>query len=175
MRSRFRIAGHPAHPMLVMFPVALLPLLLVLDAVQWYTANDALWTATFWVAAFGLVTTLVAIVPGLVDLAAIPNESRAHRTALFHTVVGFTILATYVGAVWARWPVGTAPDRFGLALGIDIAGTLLVTIQGWLGGELVYRHHIGVRTPAEGGDPVALEGGGAEGSRSARGRPFGKS
>jgi uncharacterized membrane protein len=157
MESRFRVAGHPAHPMLVMFPVALLPLLLVLDLVHRFVGAEGAWEAGFWVAAVGLVTTVVAIVPGLVDMAAIPNESRAHRTAVFHTIVGFTILAVYAATTFVRWPAGSAPDQFGLALGIDVVGVLLVTIQGWLGGELVYKHHIGVRTPAEGGDPVALD------------------
>lgn len=156
MRSRFRIAGHPAHPMLVMFPVALLPLLLVLDAVHWYTGDAGVWTAGFWVAAVGLVTTVVAIVPGIVDMAAIPDGTRAHRTALFHAIVGTSILIVYAAGVWARWPAGSGPEEFALAAGIDVLGTLLVSVQGWLGGELVYRHHIGVRTEAEGGDPVAL-------------------
>lgn len=157
MESRFRLAGHPAHPMLVMFPVALLPLLLVLDLVHRFLGSPGAWEAGFWVAAVGLVTTVIAIVPGLVDMAAIPDGSRAHRTALFHTIVGFTILAAYAATLWARWPAGSPPDRAGLALGLDAAGVVLVTIQGWLGGELVYRHHIGVRTVAEGGDPVTLD------------------
>lgn len=167
MQSRFRVAGHPAHPMLVMFPIALLPLLVVLDAVHAYNGDLGVWTAGFWIAAVGLVTTIVAIVPGLVDMAAIPNASRAHRTAVFHAIVGFTILAVYAATLWARWPMGSGPDRFGLALATDIVGVLLVSIQGWLGGELVYRHHIGVRTTTEGGDPVVLANGRA--ARSTRG------
>ncbi|HVM44971.1 MAG TPA: DUF2231 domain-containing protein, partial [Candidatus Thermoplasmatota archaeon] len=152
MRSRFRIAGHPAHPMLVMFPTAMLPLLIVLDGLHWYTGDAGAWTVGFWVAIVGLVTTLVAIVPGIVDLAHIPNETRAHKTALFHFIVGMTILGVYAAAVWARWPAGSAPDRLALAFGIDVFGTLLVTLQGWLGAELVYKHHVGVSSTAEGGD-----------------------
>lgn len=162
MRSRFRVAGHPAHPMLVMFPTALLPLMILFDALHWWTGDAGLWTAGFWIAVAGAATTVVAIVPGLVDLAAIPDETRAHRTAVFHMIVGFTILAVYGAAIWARWPVGSGPGNFALASGIDVVGTLLVTLQGWLGGELVYKHHVGVRTVAEGGDPVALTGGDAK-------------
>lgn len=169
MRSRFRIAGHPAHPMLVMFPTAMLPLMVLMDGLHWYTQDAGVWTAGFWIAVAGLVTTLVAIVPGLVDLAAIPNETRAHRTALFHFIVGMTILAVYVAAVWARWPAGSGPEgAFVLAASIDVVGTLLVTLQGWLGGELVYKHHIGVRTTAEGGDPVVLTGGEKDGRAERR-------
>lgn len=145
--------------MLVMFPMALLPLMILLDGLHGWTGDVGLWTAGFWVAVAGLVTCAVAIVPGLVDLSAIPNETRAHKTAVFHMIVGFTILATYAAALWVRWPVGSGPDRFVLGAAVDIIGALLVTLQGWLGGELVYKHHMGVRTVAEGGDPVALTGG----------------
>lgn len=158
MRSRVRVAGHPAHPMLVMFPTALLPLMVLLDALHWWTRDAGMWTVGFWIAVAGLATTAIAIVPGIVDLAAIPNETRAHKTAVFHFIVGMTILAVYAAAVWARWPAGSDDGRFVLTAAIDVVGTLLVTIQGWLGGELVYKHHIGVRTVAEGGDPVALTG-----------------
>ncbi|HET6404048.1 MAG TPA: DUF2231 domain-containing protein [Candidatus Thermoplasmatota archaeon] len=168
MESRFRIAGHPAHPMLVMFPTALLPLLILLDVLHLWTGDAGAWTVGFWVALAGLVMTALAIVPGIVDMAAIPNETRAHRTALFHFVVGMTILATYAAAVWVRWPAGSAPDRFGLAFAVDIIGTLLVTAQGWLGAELVYRHHVGVKTVAEGGDPVALAAKGDDAAREKR-------
>ena len=157
MQSRVRILGHPVHPMLVVVPSALFPLLLLLDAVHFFTGDDAVWRAGFWVAAAGVVTTLVAMVPGIVDMARIPDGSRAHRVALFHFVLGTLTLVAYVAATWVRWGAGT--DRFLLAAGVEVLGTLLVVAQGWLGSELVYKHHVGVNTPAEGGDPVTLEGG----------------
>ncbi|HEX2022947.1 MAG TPA: DUF2231 domain-containing protein [Candidatus Thermoplasmatota archaeon] len=155
MESRARILG---HPMLVVFPTALLPLLALLDVLWYAFGDDALWTAGFWIAAAGVATTLAAMAPGLVDMAAIPDGTKAHRTAVFHVVVGVTVLLAYAASLWARWPAGSAPDGVALATGIDVAGVLLVTVQGWLGGELVYKHHVGVPTSAEGAEPVALTG-----------------
>lgn len=154
MESRFRLLGHPVHPMLIVLPSSLFPLLVLLDVVHAWTGDDAAWSAGFWVAVAGVVTTLAAMVPGIVDMARIPDGTKAHRTALIHFVVGTLTLLAYVAATWVRWGAGT--DRFALATGIDVLGTLLVVAQGWLGGELVYKHHVGVKTTAEGGEPVTL-------------------
>ena len=156
MESRARLAGHPAHPMLIVLPSALFPLLLLLDAVHWLSGGEAAWSAGFWLAAAGVAATLAAMVPGIVDMARIPDGTRAHRTGLIHAIVGTATLLAYAAATWLRWGAGT--ERFPWAAAVDVLGLLLVTAQGWLGAELVYRHHMGVKTPAEGGDPVTLTG-----------------
>jgi uncharacterized membrane protein len=164
MESRVRVARHPLHPILVMFPTALLPLLLFMDALLWWTGDAAFWTAGSWVAIAGVAMTLLAIGAGIPDMMAIPDGHRAHRTGIFHAIVGTTILVVFVASMWARWNAGT--DRLVLAGVIDLVGVLLVSVQGWLGAELVYRHHLGVRSTAEGADPVALTS--SEAPRGAR-------
>jgi uncharacterized membrane protein len=110
----------------------------------------------------GALTTLAAAIPGIVDLSGIPNESRAHRTALFHLVNGLVVLALFLVSLGIRWPVGSGDARLAWATAIDVLGLLAITLQGWLGGELVYKHHIGVLNQAEGADPVTLEAGSTE-------------
>lgn len=156
MRSKARLLRHPMHPMLVMFPTALFPLLVVLDALHLAFGDAAFWTVGFWVAALGVLATLAAMVPGTVDMSAIPGGTKAHRTGLFHAVVGTAVLAAYALALWLRWPAGSAPGNVPAALALDVVGVLLVGAQGWLGGELVYRHHVGVLSEREGADPVVL-------------------
>lgn len=155
MRSRFRVGPHPVHPMLIVVPSTLFPLLVVLDLLHLWTGDAALWSVGFWIAAVGVVSTLAAMVPGIVDLAGVPDESRAHRTALIHTIVGTATLVAYAVAAWVRFGAGT--DRFALALGLDVVGSLLIVAQGWLGGELVYRHHLGVLTREEGAEPTPFK------------------
>ncbi|HLE95861.1 MAG TPA: DUF2231 domain-containing protein, partial [Candidatus Thermoplasmatota archaeon] len=111
MRSRARIFRHPLHPMLVVFPTAIFPLLLFLDVLRALGAAIGP-SVPFWLAVAGVATTLAAIVPGVIDLAAIPDRSRAHRVAFVHFVVGTVTLAAYAAAAWTRWPAG--PDRVGL-------------------------------------------------------------
>lgn len=144
--------------MLVMIPIALFPLMLVLDVIA-LNAPDAagVWRASFLLAAIAAVVTLVAIVPGIVDLAAIPDGTKAHRVALFHFGGGMLVLALYAASVYFRWPVGSTPTATAAILGVDALGTVAILGQGWLGAQLVYRHHVGVDAPAEGGDPVELK------------------
>jgi uncharacterized membrane protein len=146
------------HPMLVMFPTAFFPLLVLLDILRAYFPGDpAFWNVGFWVAAAGVLTTLLAMIPGLVDLAAIPDEADARRTALAHAAVGTLVLLLFVGSLAARWPAGSGDARFTWAVILDVAGLLAIAAQGWLGGELVYKHHIGVLSTPEGGEPVTLK------------------
>lgn len=163
MQSKVRVARHPMHPILVMLPTAMFPLLVLLDVLRYvFPADLAFWTIGFWVALVGALTTLAAAIPGIVDLAAIPNESRAHRTALFHFVNGLVVLVLFLGSFAVRWPAGSGDERLAWATAIDVLGLLAITLQGWLGGELVYKHHIGVLNQAEGADPVTLESGSKE-------------
>ena len=156
--------------MLVMFPTALFPLLVLLDILHAYFPGDpAFWNVGFWVAAAGVATTVAAAIPGLVDLAAIPDESDAHRTAFIHFLVGSLVLVLYLAAVGVRWPPGGASERFPWAVAVDVVGVLAIAAQGWLGGELVYRHHVGVLSTLEGGEPVTLKEPAEPGRSSARG------
>lgn len=156
MRSKARLARHPMHPMLVMFPTALFPLLLLADVLHAWTGDALFWNAGFWLASLGVLSTIAAMVPGIVDMSAIPDGTKAHRTGLWHALVGTATLLAYAAAAWVRWSAGPDTGSFGLAAGIDALGVLLVSVQGWLGGELVYRHHVGVLTDREGGEPVIL-------------------
>lgn len=153
MRSRVRVAGHPLHPMLVALPTAVFPLLAVLDVVPRFAAvDDGYWAAGFWLAVVGLLTGLAAAVPGFVDMRAIPDGTRAHRTGIWHAVVGTGILVAYAASVWTRLTLGA--DGGTVFLATDVLGVLLVTVQGFLGGELVYKHHLGVNASEEGGQPT---------------------
>jgi uncharacterized membrane protein len=156
MRSRARALGHPLHSILVMFPTALLPTLLVMDILYAVLRETAFWTVGFWVAAGGIIVTLLAMLPGAMDFLAVPRGTRARRTGMIHALTGVTVLVAFGASLWARWVTGAPPDSIGLVAGIDAIGVLLVGVQGWLGGELVYRHHIGVLAEREGGEPVPL-------------------
>lgn len=155
MKSRMHLFGHPLHPMLIAFPTAIFPLLLLLDGLRLFT-GDAYEGAAFWLTLAGIAATLAAMVPGIVDLAAIPNASRAHRTAVVHLVGGIVVLALYGVGALVRWPVGSVPSAV-LALGVDGLGVLAITVQGWLGGHLVFHHHLAVLSKEEGAEPTPFD------------------
>jgi uncharacterized membrane protein len=177
MKSRFKVLGHPAHPILIVFPLAFYPLAaiaeviyLVLLAFGWKPADMLLnfdvgffWRAGFLLQIVGLLGTLAAAVPGFVDWLNIPNDAPSKDKATFHLTTGLLVAGLTVMSVllldWGAPPANlNFPDQLGLIVGVGLSifnGLILVSYQGWLGGELVYRHGIGVERTDD-IDPIAI-------------------
>ena len=66
-RSTVRIAGHPVHPMTVMFPIVLFVLVWVADLMFWHR-HDLIWATLGMLGlAVGILLALLAAVFGLID------------------------------------------------------------------------------------------------------------
>lgn len=145
--SRAAIAGHPIHPMLVPFPIAFLVGALVVD-LAFASTGDPFWArAGFWLLLAGIVTGAAAAVFGLVDFLGIP-QVRSLNVAWIHFLGNGAAVLLAIWNLAQRWadPV-VGPGSLGIALSVIVVAILLVT--GWLGGELAYRHRIGVMSAGE--------------------------
>lgn len=142
MKSTAHIMGHPVHPMLIPYPFALLSSSVAFDVGARVTQR-ASWSQTGrHLALAGLGSAVVAAVPGIVDyFGAVPARTRARRAATYHALCNVSALACFALANARRQDDGRLP-RGGVALGL--IGTGLLSVAGWLGGELVYQEHIGV-------------------------------
>jgi uncharacterized membrane protein len=160
--SRTAIAGHPIHPMLVPFPIAFLVGALVTD-LAFASTDDPFWAmASSWLLLAGIVTAVAAAVFGLVDFLGIP-QVRSLNVAWVHFLGNGAAVLLAIWNLAQRWadPVAGA-GGLGIALSAIVVAILLVT--GWMGGELVYRHRIGVMSAAEEERRRAQVGGVAEGA-----------
>jgi uncharacterized membrane protein len=130
---------HPLHPMLVPLPIGFLVGALIGD-ILFVAIDDPFWArGAFWLLFGGVVTGLVA---GLVDLLGI-QRARRLTMAWVHGVGNILALVLAIINVVSRWSdYGASGNSTGLVLSIAVVLMLLVT--GWLGGELSYRHGIGV-------------------------------
>lgn len=146
MESKCGIGGHPLHAILVSFPIALLSVSFVFD-LGYVWQRDRLWYGfAFYAMAAGYAGALAAAVPGAVDFfLVVPSRGRGLRAAAAHALLGLGLLLLYgvnlglrLGAPW------DAPTNLWLTLGLSAAGVALLTVAAWFGGELVYRHRIGV-------------------------------
>lgn len=139
MSSRASIKGHPLHPMLIALPIGLWTFSLFCDVMAFVT-KDASWaTASYRCIAGGLVTGLAAAVPGLIDFFGI-SERRTKAVAVAHMAFNLVVMAMYAADLAWRSSAG-----FGLGPVLLAAGALVfLTVSGWLGGELVYKHGMGV-------------------------------
>jgi uncharacterized membrane protein/nitrite reductase/ring-hydroxylating ferredoxin subunit len=143
MRSHAQIAGHPIHPMLVVFPIGLLVGSWAFDLIGRMSGNELLWAAAFYMAIGGIVGGVLAAVAGTIDyLGAIPPRSSAKKRGLLHGGLNAIVLIVFlVIAVHRRDPIAQ-PDGFELLL--STLAVIGLGVSGWLGGTLSYRNQIGV-------------------------------
>src|SRR4051812_43820225 len=84
MYSKARIAGHPIHPMLIAFPIALYAATVV-TLFAFIGTKDYFWyRAATYANIAAVVMAVVAAVPGLIDLLNVPDRSKARATGLRH-------------------------------------------------------------------------------------------
>jgi uncharacterized membrane protein len=154
MESRVKLAGHPVHPMLIVFPLGLLTTAVVFDII--YLASGATqWTlASYYMIAAGVIGGLAAAVPGALDWWAIPRGTRAKRIGLVHGVGNVIVVALFILSWLLRRPDPAAPPTEAVVAGL--LGVVLAAFTGWLGGELVDRLGVGVDTGAHLDAPSSL-------------------
>ena len=156
MESRVKLAGHPVHQMLIVFPLGLLATAVVFDVIYLVTDNT-LWTqAAFYMIGAGVITGLAAAVPGVVDWLAIPRGTRAKRIGLIHGVGNVIVVTLFALSWYLRRDQPAAPPTGAVVAGLLGAGLSLLTA--WLGGELVNRLGVGVDDGAHLDAPSSLTG-----------------
>ena len=154
MESRFKLAGHPLHQMLIVFPLGLLATAVVFDVIFLVT-DDPTWTqAAYYMIGAGVMTGLAAAVPGTVDWMAIPRGTRAKRVGLLHGVGNVIVVALFALSWFLRRDNPTLPPTGAVVAGLLGAGIAVVTA--WLGGELVDRLGVGVDDGAHLDAPSSL-------------------
>lgn len=150
-RSTARIAGHPLHPFLIPFPMVSFIGAFAADIVYALTEETFWADAAWWLLAVGLVTALLAAATGIIDYL---GDERIRRlgAARRHAIANIIVVALEGANLWQRsegfWP----PEDMSLSLILSGLATLILLYSGWMGGSLVYRHGVAVRSP--GHDPL---------------------
>jgi uncharacterized membrane protein len=130
--------------MLVPLPIGLFTAALVFDLLQVGTGRPGWGVAAFWDIAAGIAGALLAALPGLIDYTALRGPVR--RIATWHLVMNLTLVGLFALNLWLRTSSGRAiiGPGMGIPLTLTIVGVALMFASGWLGGEMVYRHRVGV-------------------------------
>jgi uncharacterized membrane protein len=166
MESRVKLAGHPLHQMLIVFPLGLLATAVVFDVIFLVTGIPTWTQAAYYMIAAGVITGLAAAVPGTVDWLAIPRGTRAKRIGLIHGVGNVIVVALFAISWFLRREDPALPPTGAVVAGLLGAGIAIVT--GWLGGELVGRLGVGVDDGAHLDAPSSLTSRPATASRDRR-------
>jgi uncharacterized membrane protein len=168
MESRVKIAGHPVHPMLVVFPLGLLSVAVVFDVIYLITDVPRWTEAAYYMVGAGVIGGLAAAVPGWLDWWAIPRGTRAKRVGLVHGVGNVIVVGLFLMSWLLRRPSPAAPPTEAIVAGL--LGVMLVTLTAWLGGELVDRLGVGVDDGANLNAPSSLSAQPVRGARGASDR-----
>ena len=149
--STVAIAGHPLHPLSVIFPIAFLAGALGTDVGYWLT-RDPFWArASLWLVGTGLAGGVVAAIIGMSDFVRI-ERVRKRTAGWAHMIINVTLLVlTVVNLILRLSDPVEAILPWGLVLS-TIVGTL-TSVSGWYGAELSYRHKIGVVGPGSRNQP----------------------
>ena len=97
-----RLAGHPLHPMLVHFPVALWTLAVAADAGGLLAGDAWWWRLGFGCQALGLATAALAMVAGWLDYASLARSHPAQDTAVAHLLVMSTAWLSFLASLGLR-------------------------------------------------------------------------
>ena len=167
MESKAKVMGHPIHPILVPFPIGLLTASVGFDVVRIVTGGARWAEISFWMIAVGVAGGLLAAVFGLIDWLAIPSGTRAKAIGLAHGLSNVLMVALFASSWLLR--TGAPGDPGVLPIVLSFLGVGLVSLGGYLGGELVFRMGIGVaegaNANASGSSSGRAPGGGSRGVR----------
>jgi uncharacterized membrane protein len=136
------VAGHPLHPLTMIFPIAFLAGALGTDVGYWLT-RDPFWArASLWLVGVGLASGVVAAITGMGDFLRI-ERVRKRIAGWAHMILNVTLLLlTAVNLILRLDDYVAAVLPWGLILSIIVSS--LISVSGWYGTELSYRHKIGV-------------------------------
>jgi uncharacterized membrane protein len=130
--------------MLVGIPIGLWVFSFVCDLIFVVTEAPA-WnvTARYAIAA-GIVGATAAAVPGLID-GLFLRKSPIFRTVLLHVALNLFALLMFAMSLLSRF----IETPFSWSMALSALGLLPLALAGWVGGELVFVHGVGVEPPAE--------------------------
>lgn len=149
---------HSGHPLMVHLPLVALPLAVALDLLAMWR-QDLGWRAPatlLWV--LGLIGAAAAVTTGLIAYDRVDHSDLAHEVMTLHRNVAWTAAVLFLvsGVVRWRWSASRPAALFGAVIGV--VGVAGVVGAGYLGGEIVFRHGIGMSTGVL--ERVILERGG---------------
>lgn len=154
MESKVKVAGHPVHQMLIVFPLGLLATAVIFDVI-YLISEDAHWTlVAYYMIGAGIIGGLAAAATGWLDWFAIPQGTRAKRIGLWHGLGNVVMLALFLLSWLLRRDAPEMPPTG--AIVASLAGAVLAAVTGWLGGELVGRLGVGVDDGAHLDSPSSL-------------------
>jgi uncharacterized membrane protein len=142
MMTPASIKGHPLHVMLIPLPLGLWIFSWVADVIYVSGWGEDVWReVALYTLGGGVVGALLAAIPGYLDFRSL-TDPHPKKIGTWHMTLNLTIVLLFMVNFWMR----AADLSWNGGFVLSTLGVLLLGISGWLGGELVYKHGVGVDT-----------------------------
>jgi uncharacterized membrane protein len=138
MESRLRVAGHPIHPVLVMFPLGLFAMAVIFDAANLLGGPAILGEVAYWNVCGGLVGGILVALAGAVDMTFIPHGTPAKRAGVMHGLINMGVLLLFAVILMVRVGSGDRSAGGGLFV-VELIALGGAVVGAWFSGELVDR------------------------------------
>jgi uncharacterized membrane protein len=155
MATRASIGGHPIHPMLVTFPIGLWVTSFATDIWFYFFRNPSWLLVSKFMIAAGCLGAIAAAIAGIIDWTGL-KDRRVVKIANWHARLNVAALIVFAISLYFRMNSGGGDmigNRLTIPFLLSFLGVILVSISGWLGGEMAYRFGVGVErqhdTPEE--------------------------
>lgn len=151
MASPTSFGKHPVHPMLIPFPIALWVFSLVADVIYLWRGNPV-WRdyIAFYTLMGGTIGGAMAAVPGFIDWLSL-KDHEVVKIANWHARLNVIALLVFASSFYLRTTSGESlmSGSYTIPVALSVAGVILITISGWLGGELIFKHGVAVNRQYE--------------------------
>ncbi len=137
------------HPIFVHFTVALLIVAAALHVASHFVSDKKLidqWTATArWNLWIGVGTTMLTVAAGMYAYYTVDHDAPSHAAMTVHRNWALATTVVFLGIVaWELWLVRHGRGKSWMFTGLLAVAAVLLLTTAWHGGELVYRHGLGV-------------------------------
>ena len=152
MYSKVKILGRSVHPMLVSFPIVFYTAAFVCFSLFQSTENLFWYRVAFIANAAGVMTAVLAAIPGVIDLLfGVPSDKTEIRNRGFlHAALNVTALLLFCinqYLIAGTFDTAVSPNSFNLIIaGIGFG---LTVVAGYHGHTLVAKHKLGVELSTE--------------------------
>ena len=145
MASKASIGGHPIHPMLIAFPIGLWSTSFAADILYYFWRGSSLFLISKFLLAAGCLGAAAAAIPGIIDWLSI-RDPEVKRIADWHARLNIIALIVFALSLYLRMRTGShwVGHHLRIPFLFSFLGMILISISGWLGGELAYKHGVGV-------------------------------
>ena len=134
------------HPLLVHFPIALIFVIVVCDLIGMILHKESfIFTGTI-VTVFAVLGAGAAVLSGLIAEESVEESEQVESLIQTHELLGFVYLGLILFLLIYRLALRKRLSGMTgwIAVIISVAAAVVVSIGGYIGGEMVYRYGTGV-------------------------------